>query len=119
MLSGELRNQIDRIWDTFASGGISNPLEVIEQITYLLFLRRLDELQELEELKATGLGKPVQKRFFPKGQDELRWSRFKNQDAREMYATVSERVFPFLRTLGGDGTTYAHHMKDARFTIPS
>jgi len=56
MLTGDLRNQIDRLWDSFWSGGISNPLEVIEQITYLLFLRRLDELQQLEENKANRLG---------------------------------------------------------------
>jgi len=126
MLSGDIRNQIDRIWDTFWTGGISNPLEVIEQITYLLFLRRLDELQKLEERKATHLGKPSGKRFFPEGADDkgwnyedLRWSRFIKQESREMFETVSEHVFPFLRKLGGDGTAYAQHMKDARFTIPT
>jgi type I restriction enzyme M protein len=62
MLTGEIRNQIDRIWDAFWSGGISNPLEVIEQITYLLFLRRLDDLQALEENEATQLGKPIERR---------------------------------------------------------
>ena len=69
MLTGELRNQIDRIWDAFWTGGISNPLEVIEQITYLLFLRRLDELQTVEELKATRLKKPIERRIFPEGSD--------------------------------------------------
>ncbi|HXN22415.1 MAG TPA: class I SAM-dependent DNA methyltransferase [Candidatus Dormibacteraeota bacterium] len=126
MLTGELRNQIDRIWDAFWSGGIANPLEVIEQITYLLFLRRLDELQTLQELKAERLKKPMERRIFPEGKDarkrpyeQFRWSRFKNLEAREMYNVVSEHVFPFLRNLGGDETTYAHHMKDARFTIPT
>ncbi len=126
MLTGETRSQIDAIWNSFWTGGISNPLEVIEQITYLLFLRRLDELETLEELKATRLGKPMERRVFPEGSDDrkrpyeqFRWSRFKNLEAREMYAIVSEHVFPFLRTLGGDGSTYAHHMKDARFTIPT
>ena len=126
MLTGEIRNQIDRIWDQFWSGGISNPLEVIEQITYLLFMRRLDENQTLEELKATRLRKPVERVIFPKGKDargtpyeHLRWSKFKNFEAREMYEVVGEHVFPFLRTLGGDESTYAHHMKDARFTIPT
>ncbi len=55
MLTNEIRNQIDQIWNAFWSGGISNPLEVIEQITYLLFIKRLDELQTLEELKATSI----------------------------------------------------------------
>src|SRR6202158_5724467 len=69
MITGDLRNQIDRIWDAFWSGGISNPLEVIEQITYLLFLRRLDELQTLQELKAERLKKPIERQVFPPGKD--------------------------------------------------
>src|SRR5712692_8524063 len=69
MLTGELRNQIDRVWDAFWSGGIANPLEVIEQITYLLFLRRLDELQTLQELKAERLKKPIERQIFPHGKD--------------------------------------------------
>jgi len=125
MLTGDLRNQIDKLWDSFWSGGISNPLEIIEQITYLLFLRRLDELEQLEETKANRLGTPIEKRFFPEGKDsrgrdfaELRWSRFKHMAPAEMYDVVSEHVFPFLRTLGGN-TGHAKHMKDARFTIPT
>ena len=66
MLTGDIRNQIDRIWDAFWSGGIANPVDVIEQITYLLFLKRLDEIQELEERKAARLGTPIQRRIFPK-----------------------------------------------------
>ena len=126
MVTGELRNQIDRLWDAFWSGGISNPLEVIEQITYLLFLRRLDELQILEEQKAQTLKIPIERNIFPKGKDtkgrayaDFRWSRFKDFEARELYDLVGEHIFPFLRTLGGDGSTYAQHMKDARFTIPT
>jgi len=126
MLTGDIRNQIDRIWDAFWSGGISNPLEVIEQITYLLFLRRLDDLQTLEENKSARLVRPIERRIFPEGNDprgkpytQLRWSRFKHAEAREMFIVVGEHVFPFLRTLGGDDSTYAHHMKDARFTIPT
>ena len=71
MLTGELRNQIDRIWDQFWSGGISNPLEVIEQITYLLFMRRLDEIQELEERKASRTGKPRRPAFPSEGIDRF------------------------------------------------
>ena len=126
MLTGELRNQIDRIWDAFWSGGIANPLEVIEQITYLLFLRRLDDLHTLEENKSARLGKPMARQIFPRGKDQkglpyidLRWSRVKNRAPAEMYTVVGEHVFPFLRTVGGDDSTYAHHMKDARFTIPT
>ncbi|WP_426689829.1 N-6 DNA methylase [Rhodanobacter ginsengiterrae] len=130
MLTGELRSRIDAIWNAFWSGGIANPIEVIEQITYLLFLRRLDDLQLLAENKANRLNQPIERRIFPEGKDglgkggglaydALRWSRFKNAAPAEMYAVISEHVFPFLRTLGGDGSTYAHHMKDARFTIPT
>lgn len=88
MLTGELRGQIDRIWDSFWTGGISNPLEVIEQITYLLFIRRLDDLHTLEERKAARLKRPMAKRFFPDGADargvpydSMRWSRFRNAAA--------------------------------------
>jgi type I restriction enzyme M protein len=129
MLTNEIRNQIDQIWNAFWSGGISNPLEVIEQITYLLFIKRLDELQTLEELKATRLKKSIERRLFPEGDDnhrlsprpyaDYRWSRFKHFAPADMYELVGEHVFPFLRTLGGDESTYAHHMKDARFTIPT
>src|SRR5215204_2488774 len=111
MLTGEIKSQIDRIWDAFWSGGISNPLEVIEQITYLLFLKRLDELQTLEENRSTRLKKPVERRPFPPGKDsrgrpyeDLRWSRFKHFAAGDMYTVISEHVFPFLRALGGDGS---------------
>jgi type I restriction enzyme M protein len=126
MLTGEIRSQVDRIWDSFWSGGISNPLEVIEQITYLLFLKRLDDLHTLEERKSTRLDRPISRRVFPDGTDprgrpyeDLRWSRMKHLEPKEMYSIVAEHVFPFLRTLGGDDSTYAHHMKDARFTIPT
>src|SRR6202140_5467830 len=126
MLTGEIRSQIDRVWDAFWSGGISNPLEVIEQITYLLFLKRLDEQEIAEELKANREKKPMQKRFFPEGKDskkrsfqDSRWNRLKNTDPRDMYAVVSEHVLPWLRTLGGNGTTYSKHMEGARFTIPT
>ena len=69
MITGAIRSQIDRIWDAFWSGGISNPLEVIEQITYLLFLKRLDDLQTLEENKSSRLKKPIERHTFPRGKD--------------------------------------------------
>jgi type I restriction enzyme M protein len=104
MLTGELRNQIDSIWNDFWSGGLANPLQVIEQITYLIFIKRLDEMQELEERKATTLGKPIERRIVPEGKDEqgelyanLRWSRFKHFAGPEMFRIVDEQVFPFVR----------------------
>jgi type I restriction enzyme M protein len=119
MLTGELRSQIDRIWDAFWSGGISNPLEVIEQITYLLFIRRLDDLHTLEENKANRLKKPMERRVFPEGKDsrgrayeDFRCSRFKHFAPADMFTVVGEHVFPFLRAMG-------QHMEGARFTIPT
>lgn len=118
MITGELKSKVDRVWEAFWSGGIANPLEVIEQITYLLFIRRLDDLEMLAENRSRRTGKPEGLRFGP-DQQELRWSQFKNLESAVMFTTVGERVFPFLRALGGDGSTYGEHMKDARFTIPT
>lgn len=121
MLTGPIRNQVDQIWNAFWSGGVSNPLAVIEQITYLLFIKRLDDLHTLEENKARTLNRPMERRIFPEGADpkgnayeDLRWSRFKNFDARVMMEIVDEHVFPFLRSLGEQGSSYGKHMKDAR-----
>ena len=119
VITGDLKSKIDRIWDAFWSGGISNPLEVIEQITYLLFIRRLDELQTLKENRARRLGEPMEDPTFLPGQQHLRWSQFKNDEPSVMLKTVGDEVFPFLRELGGEGSTYSGHMKDARFTIPT
>jgi type I restriction enzyme M protein len=126
MLTGEIRSQIDSIWNDFWSGGVSNPLSVIEQITYLLFIKRLDELHTVEERKAATLKIPMERRIFPDGKDDrgtpyedLRWSRFKELEPREMFRIVDEHVFPFLRTLGGEGSAFSEHMKDARLGIPT
>jgi type I restriction enzyme M protein len=80
MITGTIKSQVDQIWNSFWSGGISNPLEVIEQITYLLFMRRLDDLQTLEENKSARLKQPIERRVFPAGNDakgrsndDLRW----------------------------------------------
>jgi type I restriction enzyme M protein len=121
MLTGDIRNQVDRIWDAFWSGGVSNPLSVIEQITYLLFIKRLDDLQTLEESKSRALGIPLQRRIFPDGADDkgcayadMRWSRFKHFEAREMMDVLADHVFPFLRGLGEEGSSYGRHMEGAR-----
>jgi type I restriction enzyme M protein len=126
MLTGEIRNQVDQIWNAFWSGGVSNPLSVIEQITYLLFIKRLDELQTLAENKARTLGQPIERRIFPEGSDErgrsyedLRWSRLRNFEPREMFEVVDQHLFPFLRQLGEQGSSYGTHMKDARLGIPT
>ncbi|GAA1865759.1 class I SAM-dependent DNA methyltransferase [Paeniglutamicibacter psychrophenolicus] len=129
MITGELKSQVDSVWNAFWTGGISNPLEIIEQITYLLFLKRLDDNQIAAERKASRTGKSVENPVFPEGADkfgrayqDMRWSKFKNFDKTEMFTVFSESIFPFLReelTRQSDGSdsTYTHHMKDARFTI--
>jgi type I restriction enzyme M protein len=122
VITGTIKHQIDQIWNAFWSGGISNPMEVIEQMTYLLFIKRLDELQTVKEKKAARTGKPIEKPIFRRDEYPLRWSQFKLLgDPGSLYALVSEKVFPFIKTMGGeDGdSTYAAHMKDARFTIPT
>jgi type I restriction enzyme M protein len=129
MITGEVKNKISQIWDAFWSGGISNPMEVIEQMTYLLFIKRLDELHTVREKKGNRLGRNIENPIFPGGinpeskkersYDILRWSRFKNLDANTMYEVVSEEVFPFIKSMGDADSTYSAHMKDARFTIPT
>lgn len=131
MITGEIKTQVDKVWNAFWTGGISNPLEVIEQITYLLFLKRLDENQTRAENKANRTGKPLENPVFPTGLDEkgrsyqdFRWSKFKNFSRDEMYTVFAEHIFPFLRTglvqlANGEESSYAQHMKDARFTIPN
>jgi len=120
VITGELKGKVDRVWDAFWSGGIANPLEVIEQITSLLFIRRLDDLNTLAEKKAQRVGKAqAEGIIFGPNQQDLRWSVFKNDEPGQMFQTIGEEVFPFLRSLGGEGSTYSQHMKDARFTIPT
>ncbi|MGO1056956.1 type I restriction-modification system subunit M [Crossiella sp. CA198] len=117
MITGELKGRIDRVWDAFWSGGISNPLEVIEQITYLMFIRRLDDLQTAKENKANRTAQPIENPIYTAETNRLRWSRFTNETPDDMLALVRDDVFPWLRNLGGEGSTYSHHMRDARFTI--
>ena len=128
MITGAIRSQIDQIWNAFWSGGISNPLEVIEQITYLLFLRRLDDLHTLEENKSARLKKPMERRVFPEGKDPKRppvrrlplVALQALRPGRDVHGRRRARI-PVPAHAGGNGerSTYAHHMKDARFTIPT
>ncbi|MCB0984152.1 MAG: SAM-dependent DNA methyltransferase [Ilumatobacter sp.] len=125
-----MKSRIDAVWNDFWSGGISNPLEVMEQLTYLLFIKGLDEQQTLAENKAQRTGKPIEAPLFPAGTfkpddntvgrpyDDLRWSRFKNLAAHDMYEVVDRYVFPFMQARAAD-STHATHMKGARLTIPT
>lgn len=120
MITGELRNKIDRIWETFWTGGITNPLDVIEQFTYLLFIKQLDDVETTKENEANFLGVPFES-MFPGDCQQYRWSKFKNLgSAEEMYEIVLNGVFPFIKNLHQDGdSAYSKYMGDAIFKIPT
>jgi type I restriction enzyme M protein len=118
MLTGKLRNQVDRIWEAFWTGGITNPISVIEQFSYLLFIRRLDDIHTLKEKTANAFGTPIENPVFNRNQQSYRWHKFKNKDPQQMFELVRDKVFPFIKTLHGEESTFAQHMKDAIFMIP-
>lgn len=123
MITGELKSQVDKIWDAFWTGGISNPLTVIEQFTYLLFIRRLDERQLLEEKKANVVGVPIKNELFTVKQKELRWSSFKNADPERMFDLFTKplvdemTVFDHMKQVGNQGGVFAEFMSKANFII--
>lgn len=119
MITGELRQKVDRIWETFWTGGITNPLSVIEQFTYLLFIKGLDETETRKENESMLLSVPFTG-LFPSNKQHLRWSQFKDFDPQRMYDVVSNEVFPFIKSLHGDkDSAYAKYMGDAIFMIPT
>lgn len=120
MITGEIKNKVDKIWETFWTGGITNPLTVIEQFTYLLFIKSLDEAETIKEKEAEILGIPFEG-IFPEDKQHLRWHRFKNLGSpEEMYRIVSDEVFPFIKNLHGqEDSAYSKYMGDAMFLIPT
>lgn len=131
----ELKNKIDQLWNKFWSGGISNPLTAIEQITYLLFMKRLDELDLKRQADAEWTGDAYTSKFvgtwippeyrnqaepekFAIDRDSLRWSEFKRMQADAMLQHVQTKVFPFLKDLNGSESNFTHHMRNAVFIIP-
>ena len=119
MITGELRNKVDKIWETFWTGGITNPLSVIEQFTYLIFIKLLDDKQIREEMDANLLGIEP-KIIFNENQQNLRWSNFKEFEAQEMYDTIVNEVFPFIKNLNeNNSSSFSKYMKDAIFQIPT
>jgi len=132
MITGELKSKIDSIWETFWTGGLANPLSVIEQVTYLLFIKLLDDNQIKKERNAQVLGVEPKNLLFKSGNyvDEkeninipyinLRWSHFKNFEPQELYSTVKDKVFPFIKQINnGKDTAFSRYMKDAVFMIPT
>jgi type I restriction enzyme M protein len=121
MLAAELRSKIDKLWDLFWSGGIANPLTAIEQISYLIFMKRLDEADNKRKADAEWLKRPYISLF--KGHEECRWSDWKHREGGEMLKHVRDKVFHFIQNFQGNGTnggvsTFAKQMKDAVFIIP-
>lgn len=128
MITGELKNRIDGLWDVFAAGGLVNPLDVIEQITYLMFIRDLDDTDNIRAKEAVMLGLPHKSIFadvVKVGDREiegkqLKWSTFHDLPAAKMYSTVQEWVFPFIKNLHEDkDSAYSKYMGDAIFKIPT
>lgn len=119
MITGELRNKVDKIWEIFWTGGITNPLSVIEQFTYLIFIKSLDDKQTKEEKTASVLGLEP-KKIFNENEQILRWSNFKELEAQEMYDIVVNKVFPFIKNMNENNeSSFSKYMKDAIFQIPT
>lgn len=121
MLTSELRNDIDKIWEAFRTSGLSNPLTVIEQITYLLFIKRLDEEQQRMEAQSSLLGSGIEKPIYNKKQKELRWSSFKDLEPESMFKMFRKEkgVFDFMRNFGDKDSAFGKFMKGAVFMIPT
>ena len=116
MITGELKSRIDKLWTEFWTGGVANPLTVIEQITFLMFSRLLDITESRNEKRAARTGKPF-KRIFAEDQQELRWSHFKQLGADQMLPLVRDLVFPHFKTVAMEGAKYGEYMKDAQLMI--
>ena len=128
MITGELRNKIDGLWDIFAAGGLVNPLEVIEQITYLMFIHDLDDVDNLRAKESAMLGLPYTSVFAKEVKigeriidgSQLKWSVFHDYEAEKMYAVIQEWVFPFIKTLHSNkDSAYSKYMDDAIFKLPT
>lgn len=128
MITGELKNKIDSLWDIFAAGGLVNPLEVIEQITYLMFIHDLDDSDNMRAKESAMLGLPYQSIFAEEVQigertidgTQLKWSVFHDFPADRMYSIMQEWVFPFIKTLHSDkNSAYSKYMDDAIFKLPT
>lgn len=116
MLTGELRNRIDKLWEEFWTGGITNPLSVIEQISFLMFARLIDIAESRNERKGKRTG-IVSNRIFKDSQQHLRWSSFKNLSGPEMLKVVRDEVFPYFKEVAFEGSTLGEYMADAQLLI--
>ena len=121
MVTGEIKNKIDKIWTDMWAGGITNPLTVIEQLTYMMFIYSLDE-KELKNESFEALTGEKMPKIFPQTEEgqSMRWSKFKNRDARDIFEIVSQKVFPFIKNLNGENASaFSRYMETAMFMIPT
>src|SRR3989449_3088394 len=117
MLEPEMKAKIDKLWNMFWSGGLSNPLTAIEQMSYLIFMKRLEDLDTLNRMRSEAR-KEKHKSIFA-GHDDCKWSNWKHMNAEAMYKHVSEVVFPFIKNLhNGEEVLYSRYLRDATFMIP-
>lgn len=117
MITGELKNKIDGLWLMFFTGGLTNPLEVIEQITYLMFIRDLDQTDNTRQKESMMLGLSYTSLFA--NNEHLKWSQLRDKPAEIQYHTMQGEVFPFIKELNGTSGTYAKYMADAIFKVPT
>ena len=121
MITGELKNKIDNIWDIFWSSGMTNPLTVIEQITYLMFIKILDDNELKKEANAAAFDLEVVDPVFDSEHQNCRWHIFRHYEADAMFKNMTEKVFPFIKEKlhAGKDTAFAKYMKDALFLVPT
>ena len=121
MITGELKNKIDGIWDIFWSSGMTNPLTVIEQITYLMFIKILDDNELRKEANAAAFDMEVVDPIFDGAHQNCRWSKFRHFEAEAMFKNMTDCVFPFIKNElhAGKDTAFARYMKDALFLVPT
>jgi type I restriction enzyme M protein len=117
MLNAELKSKISQLWNKFWAGGLTNPLTAIEQISYLIFMKRLEDLDQQHENQAIARGEKFESLF--KGNQGCRWSEWKHKSAEQMLQHVRDKVFPFIKNIRrGEDTAFSENMKDAVFIIP-
>jgi type I restriction enzyme M protein len=116
MITGQLKSDINKLWEEFWTGGIANPLTVIEQITFLMYARLLDLHEQRDENREKQTGRTFNRRFGPE-QQHIRWHRFMHQEKEQMLKIVRDEVFPQFRTISGEGSVFAEFMKDAQCMI--
>lgn len=112
----EIKSKIDKLWDMFYSGGMSNPLSAIEQISYLIFMKRLEDMDNQEKKSAERRGQSYTSIF--KNKETCRWSHWMHFDAETMLKHVRDTVFSFIKEFRGENNFYSESMKDAVFLIP-